>query len=267
MIHNSKKCVLRSLANPNLNGLMIGLKWIQSSRRFVLDERYFPCCEASGAQNIGKDMQPLAQHGIVKRCQLSKRLDMVNAISEIFYQYWPKEETFPHISNSNKGSQILADVANAAKGYQAQAKILHGQLSQPSDIWLTALTCAWRFGLYVHVVNAQAVSSMTLPSNRMIDSPYAIFIEQIDKMWDSLRAQSVGSLIHFAYNSNALVWLELCPQKDSHQKESTTVSDLIKGRISRLKSRSPLTFLDEDCQSRIANMQTQPLDQDLDLRL
>lgn len=258
-----KKCVLTSLANPNLNGLLIGLKWVPGTRQFELDDRYFPCCHAIGTQNVEASVEISPRPGLVARCELRKRIEMVNNIVDLFFSYWPKETQLPQQESMSSEARLLANVSDAVKGYQPQASLLSGHHRTASHLWLMALTCAWRFGLSVHIVNARMVSTISLPMNKLAHGRFAIFIEQMDKMWDSVRAQSISSLVHFAYNSNALLWIEVCKQTDKvGAAQQSTVSDFIKGRISQLKAKSPLEFLDADCQSRIKSMRHHPIDLD-----
>lgn len=144
------------------------------------------------------------------------------------------------------------------KGYEPQAKISFSKKDTPSKIWPLALACAWRFGIETHMINLDIKASITLPARSKMNATVAIFIENVDRLWELNRAQAFETIIQYAYNSNALIWIACIEAQQTEKTNKITVGDILTHRIASLKSKSPLDYIDQDAKSRLEVMANTP---------
>lgn len=160
--------------------------------------------------------------------------------------------------SKEENTKLLSDLSGSLKGYEPQAKISFGKKETPSKIWPLAIACAWRFGIETHMINLDIKASITLPAQSKMGKMVAIFIENVDRLWEPYRAQAFETIIHFAYNSNSLIWIEFDESEQSKQKNKITVGDFLSNRLATLKAKSPLDFIDPDARSRLEVMANTP---------
>ncbi|SMF40858.1 hypothetical protein [Pseudobacteriovorax antillogorgiicola] len=245
---SQRGCILKSLANPMLNGILLGLEW--RDYELLANDKLLPCCE-------GRGFTEDPQHATQIRCSLVKR---VRATEAILYQYmktWSHcRDLAPHSIHASHSARLLRQVAESLKGYRPQGSVVNGRQGKPSDFWAMALASTWRFGIHSHVVTlSKATPKTLLPSPDKENDTLAIFVEQVDKLWDDKQAAALEAIVNYAYNSNALLWIEFCKEQ-SHKVEADSFSleANFKRRISNVKSRSPYEFLDQDCVSRLKSL-------------
>ena len=241
-------CILKTLANPMLNGVLLGLEW--QDFELLPQESLLPCCDGRG---FTEDPTRTAQI----RCRLKQRM---KATQEIMIQYmrtWSHlRDSPPHKLHSSHSARILRQVSDTLKGYRAQGTVCNGKSGVPSDFWAMALACTWRFGIHSHVVTLNKATPKTLmPTPEKEDGTLAIFVEGADKLWDDKYAEALEAVVNYAYNSNAFLWIEFCKQeKKEVLEDDLTLKANFARRISKLKGRSPYDYLDQDCVSRLKSL-------------
>lgn len=255
MVKIKKTCVLKALENPNLNGLALGLEY-DNAGFFKPNERFFPCCHGTGNHELTSDADHSPIHNIF-RCKIKHRINAVNEIAQLYHMAWPKANP-PHQVSKEDNTKLLSDLSGSLKGYEPQAKISFGKKDMPSKIWPLALACAWRFGIETHIINLDIKASITLPARSKMHATIAIFIENVDRLWEPYRAQAFETIIQYAYNSNALLWISCTQGQQAEKTNKITVGDILSHRIASLKSKSPLDYIDPDAKSRLDVMANTP---------
>lgn len=248
-------CVVKALENPHLNGILLGLEI--TDHCLSLRQEMFPCCSGRGFFESAYNKELT---GSCFRCTLRHRRQMTEVVLRQYYRYWGTQFPAPHQLSANHSAKILRHVSETIKGYRPQGTILQGRKGQPSEIWPMALACTWRFGIPVHIVRPQKAGADILPPASKTTDTFAIFIEHADKLWEEQNAEVIRSLVSFAYNSNALFWLEVCPEqlpKDLDPKDRS-VSARLQHRLYQAKSKSPLEQLGSKCAARLQSLCTLP---------
>jgi hypothetical protein len=247
--------VLKSLENPNLNGILLGLN--VSDFQLTLRHDLFPCCTGEGLFESGAAGRtpPAAVIGHTHRCALRRRFRNTEAVYRQYYQLWGLKAQPPHLLRGDHSAKILRHVADTLKGYRPQAAMLHSKAGQPSDIWPMALACTWRFGIDVHLIRPQKNLAAILPPKSKTDGPLAIFLENVDRLWEPQNAEIVESLVNFAYHANAFLWINTVkPKAVATSGNQRQVSAMIQNRLQKEKNRSPFEFLDPECVSRLESL-------------
>lgn len=240
-------CVMRSLENPMLNGILLGLD-VRDHDLHVLPD-LFPCCKGEGSRHDERQNAML-------RCALKVRFEKTFRVLESFYRHWGADQRPPHFISPARSARILSDVSAVLKGNKPQAHLLKGEKEKPSELYAMALACTWRFGVDVHVANfTKDHSNALFPSEEILASgrPLALFIEQVDGLWEAQTANQFEALVALAYRANAYLWvefLEATPVTDT----SHSTKAAFRRRIAELKARSPLSFLERSCTSRLETM-------------
>ncbi|MFW7381446.1 MAG: hypothetical protein ACOH5I_21735 [Oligoflexus sp.] len=250
-----QSCVVKALENPHLNGILLGLEI--TNHCLSLRQEMFPCCSGRGFFE-SKSLSMNADSCI--RCNLKERMRMAEDILRQFYRSWGTQFHAPHQLSTNHSAKILRHVSEALKGIRPQATILQGKKGQPSEIWPMALACSWRFGIPTHIVRPQKNQSNILPPAEKTRSTFAIFIEQADRLWEEQNAETVRLLVNFAYNSNALIWLEFCPDQEPAQADPRDISVAahLQQRLHKAKSKSPMELLGTKCAARLQSLCSLP---------
>lgn len=251
-------CVIKTLENPHLNGILLGLDITDACLK--LREEIFPCCAGQGYLET--------DHNSRYRCSLRHRLRMIEDVLRQYYRSWGKDFPAPHQLGSNHAARILRHVSDTIKGNRPQGTILTGKRGQPSEIWPMALALTWRFGIPVHIVRPDRSMQNVLPDPDKIQGSFAIFIEQADKLWEEQRAEIVRYLVSFAYNSNALFWIEFCPETLPGASHDQSVKTQLRQLVHKAKSKSPMELLGVKCAARLESLCSSPrvsLDEEFDL--
>lgn len=253
-----KDCILKSLANPMLNGILLGLEW--QDYQLVPQSSLLPCCEGRGYTE-----DPLKTSQI--RCQLQRRIKLTEKILLQYVTTWSHcQDQLPHKLHPSHSAKILRQTSDTLKGYRPQGGVCNGRKGKPSDLWAMALACTWRFGIHSHMVHLDRVDARNLlpPPEKQQDA-LAIFIEQVDKVWDDRQASALEVLVNYAYNSNAFIWIEFC--KDEGHKvddDDLTLKANFSRRLSKLKQRAPHEFLAQDCVSQLKSLCSVPRTLDME---
>ena len=245
---SSCQCIIKRFANPNLQGLGLGLK-IADSGKFELETSFFRCCDGQGMSFSSKTRS-------VSHCLLNKRLKRVNLLLESYRRFWGEELDFPVFSNNGYDwNQVFNKVSAVVKGYEAQGQLMHGTKRKPGVIWGIALALEWRFGVPVHIVHLGLSNIMELVPREGVDGPLAVLVEQTDKLWDPRTASRFETIVGFAYQTNSFLWAEFCRQKQETKPEKSKSRLNFASEMSRkmgaIKAKSPFEFLQPDCKSRL----------------
>ena len=250
-------CVLRSLDNPLLNGLTLGLAFTEDGQ-VSLQSEMFPCCSTQG---LAWD----ATVNGIRSCSVRARLYQVQ---KLFYHYrkaWPNCPRMPNQVSAQLSTHILLEVGAVLKRDKPQAQIAFTtQKQQPSLLWSKALSALWRYGIETRVINLQKTEKNELVKFASDHrGPLALFIEHIDKLWDPLHAEAFEHLVHRAYNADAFLWLEFLHEASPAKQPPGSIPDhslkaTFSRRLSQKKqSRHPFEFLSRDCISRLQSLSGQ----------
>jgi len=248
-------CVVKALENPHLNGILLGLEIAEHC--LTLRKEMFPCCVGRG---FYESTSTAIKAQSCFRCTLQQRIKMTEDILRQFYKSWGTQFHAPHQLSANHSAKLLRHVSDTLKGLRPQGTILQGRKGQPSEIWPMALACSWRFGIPVHIVRPQKSMQDLLPPVHKTHGIFAIFIEQADKLWEEQNAEIVRYLVSFAYNSNALFWLEVCPDQAPiiTDPQDRTVAAKLQQRLHQAKSKSPMDLLGAKCAARLQSLCSLP---------
>lgn len=249
-------CVLRNLDNPMLNGLTLGLT-CQEEGQVSLQLDMFPCC-------AGEGMAWDDRFEGVRTCSVKARLHRVQKLFYHYHRIWPQAARGPHQIPASFASALLQELGAVLKRDKAQAQVAFtGHKNQPSLLWSKALAMLWRFGVEARVINLMKSDPKEVVAfTKDHDGPLALFVEQIDKLWDPLHAETLEHLVQRCYNADAFLWLEF-PQEQAPETENA--GDLsLKAEFSRRiarkkKSQHPFEMLSRDCISRLQSMSGQLL--------
>ena len=232
-----------------LNGVLMGLDW--EDFELKVEKTLLPCCEGRGyTEDPSRNSQV--------RCNLQSRLKSTEALMIQFMRTWTHcWEKPPQNIHASHGSRVIRQVADTLKGHRAQGTVTNGKSGTPSDFWAMALTASWRFGINSHVVTLNKVTpKLLLPTKEKENDTLAIFVEQVDKLWDDKQAQALEAIVNYAYRCNAFLWIEFCKEGNNQkvQADDLTLKANFSRRISQLKNRSPYEYLDADCVSRLKSL-------------
>lgn len=250
-------CVLGNLGNPLLNGLGLGLACAEDGQ-LRLQTDMFPCCSAEGrawdSHRVG-----------IRTCTLQARLLRVQRLYAHFKKTWPQAQRNPHQVPAPFSSLILQEVAAVLKRDKAGTQIAFtGVKNTPSLAWSKALASLWRFGVEARVLNLMKLDPKELTYfTRDHEGPIALFVEQIDKLWDPMHAEALEHLVQRAYNADCFLWLEFMQEQQS-EPESSSEDGSVRSEISRRiqrkrKTQHPYDLLSRDCISRLQSMSGQLL--------
>ena len=255
-------CTLRSLANPMLKGLLLGLE----TKDGVLDlnARMFPCCKG-----VGEHFQ--VERDAVVRCDLRHRLVQVRDLLIAHEKTWGGQgHRSPRAVGPETEARLLLEASDTLKGYRSQAHVHHGTLETPSVLWSLALACAWRFGATVVVRTLTRRDGPSFYPERAAltgQAPLVFFIEQVGRLWEPKVANEFEALVSFAYKSNSYLWVEFA--RESREQGEPAASAAPGGptlstksqfsrRIGALKDKRPEEYLEAACRSILDNMSRMP---------
>lgn len=244
-----RHCILKSLENSILSGILLGLEMEEG--KLIPNGGHFPCCSGLGQREDAKQ-------NLMLTCQMPKRLQQTQLILNKLYERWGYGASQSLLRDLAKKTGLLRHVSDTIKGYRPQGSVISGRLGKPSDFWPMALACTWRFGIRSHIITLSRVKIEELYP-KQTSEPVAIFVEQVDKLWEPRHAELLEAIVSYGYSTNSFLWIEFCQQdKLPAPAASSNVNEKIKHRISHLKSKSPYGFLDKDCISRLKSLCVSP---------
>lgn len=266
LANSSPRCVLRSLENPTLNGVLLGLEVRDNELHF--QPEFFPCCQGAAERFDSRA-------NAVIRCDLKVRFKAARDLLVQYFRIWGGDpSSAPHLITSEQSARIIGLVSDAMKGNRPQGTMVKGKPGKPGDLWSMALAAAWRFGVTVHMANFHKTPRHDLIPRPPLDhkGPLLILVEQITELWKPDEAMHLEALISFAYKTNSLLWLEFTgtiPQPKRAGDQPLKSRDFFQRKVSDLKSKSPLSYLEPASLSELKAMTTLPreipFDKDLNL--
>jgi hypothetical protein len=253
---SAHSCVLSNLGNPLLNGLGLGLAAAEDGQ-LRLQTDMFPCCSGAGRAWDG-------QRSGIRTCTLQARLLRVQKLYAHYKKLWPQATRQPHQVPTPFSSLILQEVAAVLKRDKAGTQIAFtGQKNMPSLAWSKAVAALWRFGVEARVLNLTRSDNKDLAHfTRDHEGPLALFVEQIDKLWDPMHAEALEHLVQRAYNADAFLWLEFMQEQQAEPEshDDGSVRAEISRRINRKRrTQHPFELISRDCISRLQSMSGQLL--------
>ena len=85
-------------------------------------------------------------------------------------------------------------------------------------------------------------------TNKNADSPLVVILERIDQLWDVRRADELEFVVGWAHQAQAQLWcdwlLHVPPEETSVRRSSLS-------RVAKMRSRSPLSWLNADMHSKL----------------
>lgn len=247
---HSAQCVLRTLENPTLNGVLLGLDC--SPTDIAPQEKMFPCCAGAGFRD-----DPRADG--LRRCGLAARMNATRALLGQYVSVWGETApTLPHQMPPQKSARLIMEVADTLKGRRPQASTRSGTKDKPGDIYALALTAVWRFGMPAYVVSFQESRGKELYASDMTSAtrPPLLFIEQVDGLWAPEVANAFEGLIAMAYGANAYVWVEFVggEKEDKPGARAGGSVAAFSRKIAAMKTKSPWEYLETSARSRLEAM-------------
>ncbi len=243
-------CILRNLDNPLLSGLALGLT-ASKDGPLAVSPQFFPCCSGNGQ---AWDQRRSGYH----ICSLKARMSRLHDLMGLYARYYPDTARLPFQVTPAWANQILQELAGVFKRDTLPGSISYSsQKAQPSLLWSKAFASIWRFGMDVRMARLTAFDPEELMRlTRTSDKPIAIFIDQIDKLWDPAILEALEYVIQQAYNAEAFLWLEFYHEPSISESENGTpnLRQTLSRRVSKLKDRHPLDHLGPDALSRLQLM-------------
>jgi len=233
-----------------LSGLSLGLAFTKE-QVLSLSPQMFPCCRGNG---FAWDDTSCGYHA----CNLKARLFRVQDLLNRYQRYFPNSTRFPHQVTPAWSHQILQELASVFDNVRPPASVSYtSQRTQASLLWSKAFAAVWRFGMDVRVTrltefNALELSQLTAAS----DKPFAIFIDQVDKLWDPAIVEALEYIVQQAYNAQTYLWIEFVHEQSMGAEDASdgTVRGGIARRLKKLKDKHPLDLLSRDCLSRLQGL-------------
>ena len=244
------RCVLHNLDNPLLSGLSLGLAFTKD-QTLSLSPQMFPCCKGNG---FAWDDKAHGYHA----CNLKARLFRLQEVLNRYNRTFPNTSRWPYQVTPAWSHQILQELAGVFRHDRPPASISYtSQRNQPSLLWSKAFAAVWRFGMDVriarlHDFNPVELTALTAGS----DKPFAIFIDQVDKLWDPAIVDALEFIVQQTYNSQAVLWVEFVHEQSMGAEEGTdgTVRGSIARKLQKRKDKHPLDLLSRDCLSRLQGL-------------
>lgn len=245
----SSSCILQNLDNPLLSGLSLGLSFTKE-QTLSLSPQMFPCCQGNG---FAWDDRHRGYHA----CSLKGRIFRLQDLLARYQKTFPNQTRYPYQVTAAWSHQILQELAGVFRHDRLPATVSYtSQKTQPSLLWSKAFAAVWRFGMDVRFArltdfNPVELARLTADS----DKPFAIFIDQVDKLWDPAIIEAVEYVVQQTYNSQAFLWIEFVHEQGMNDEATDgSVRSSITKRLQKLKDKHPLDLLSRDCLSRLQNL-------------
>ncbi|MBF0442714.1 MAG: hypothetical protein HQK54_12480 [Oligoflexales bacterium] len=253
MKKNVRNCVIESLDNSLIGGILLGLSVENGEISF--QREFFPCCQGEGGYFNEKE-------GHARICPLKGRVKRVREVLKKYYTVWgDRFPESPHYTLPRRSAEIIGNIEKVIRGDAPLACVSAGKKDAPSDLWKFALASIWRFGLDVHMVSFKKYSSKNLlPDIKKLNGVerIAIFAEHVDRLWEPSVVNEFESLLSFAYNSGSFLWVEFitetCGRTDPERKEFESATEELRHRVNVIKQKSPLRFLEPSALSRLKSL-------------
>ncbi|MBC7531109.1 MAG: hypothetical protein H7318_05975 [Oligoflexus sp.] len=243
-------CVLHNLDNPLLSGLSLGLAFTKE-QTLSLSPQMFPCCKGNG---FAWDDNARGYHA----CNLKARLFRVQDLLNCYQRAFPNTSRFPYQVTPAWSHQILQELAGVFRHDRLPASVSYtSQRNQASLLWSKAFAAVWRFGMDVRIARLTDFNPIKLTQlTAASDKPFAIFIDQVDKLWDPAIVEAVEFVVQQTYNSQAFLWIEFVHEQGMAGEEVAdgSVRSSLTNRIKKLKDKHPLDLLSRDCLSRLQGL-------------
>jgi hypothetical protein len=245
-------CILRSLDNPMLSGLALGLTSSKDGA-LSISPQFFPCCAG-----VGLSWDEVREGCRV--CPLKSRLDRLQRLMKDYIRHFPQSSRYPFQLTPAWSNQILQELAGTFKGDRLPANVSYSsnQKAQPSLLWSKAFAAIWRFGIDVRFARITDFDPSELSAlTRASDKPFAIFLDQVDKLWDPGILEAVEYVVQQTYNYRGFLWLDFVHQPALAQQSEEATSNVrlaVARRLAKIKDRHPLDLLSRDCLSRLQNI-------------
>jgi hypothetical protein len=246
--------VLKNLDNPLLNGITLGLTIEED--QVTLQPGMFPCCAAQG-------MVWDERNCAYRSCDLRSRLHRVQKLMYQFRRIWPQSQRGPHLTTAPYAVQTLQELASVFRHDLPPGRLQYSsQRQMPSTLWTRALGSMWRFGVEARIINLQRLNPSELAAfTSEASGPLALFVEQVDKLWDPLLTEYLEHVIQRAYNAEAFLWVDCvldAPREDGAGSD-LSVKAAFSRKIAHLRNQHPLSFLSRDSLSRLESLCGGPL--------
>jgi hypothetical protein len=245
----STSCVLQNLDNPLLSGLSLGLSFTKD-QSLSLSPQMFPCCQGNG---FAWDDRQRGYHA----CSLKGRIFRLQDLLSRYQKAFPNQTRFPYQVTAAWSHQILQELAGVFRHDRLPATVSYtSQKTQPSLLWSKAFASVWRFGMDVRFARLTDFNPVELQRlTAETDKPFAIFIDQIDKLWDPAIIEAIEYVVQQVYNSQAFLWMEFVHEQGMNDEPGDgTVRGSIAKRLQKLKDKHPLDLLSRDCLSRLQSL-------------
>lgn len=243
-------CVLHNLDNPLLSGLSLGLSF-SKEQTLSLSPQMFPCCQGNG---FAWDDQARGYHA----CNLKARLFRLQDLLNRYQRSFPNSPRHPYQVTAAWSHQILLELAGVFRHDRPPAAVSYtSQRNQPSLLWSKAFAAVWRFGMDVRIARLTDFDPLEL--SRLTagsDKPFAIFIDQVDKLWDPAIVEAVEFVVQQTYNAQAFLWIEFVHEQGMAGEESGdgNLRESLSRRLKKIKDKHPLDLLSRDCLSRLQGL-------------
>ena len=239
-------CILRSLDNPLLSGLSLGLSSTKEGTLSV-SPQFFPCCAGSGQAWDNR----LNGYRI---CALKGRMTRLHDLMTFYSKCYPDTARMPFQVTPAWCNQILQELAGTFKRDRLPATVSYtSQKGQPSILWSKAFGAIWRFGMDVRFCRLTDFDPSELSQlTKMSTKPFAIFLDQVDKLWDPQVLEALEYVVQQTYNSQAFLWMEFVHEPMvGGDSDAMNVRQSIARKVSKLKDKHPLDYLGRDSLSRL----------------
>ncbi len=261
-------CMLKSLSHPLLNGALPGL--IYSGTHLDLNKDDFACCGGTG-QSAG------SVEGATVNCDLRNRIQRVRRTIMKFQNLWNYDSNiekqsggeFKNVKHNlplEIPTQDASDVIGRLQRHAAGRPIeeCRGRMlsklegpAKPGFVWAVALTAVWRFGIDVHIFSfGRSKYEHLLPKVEQ-KRPMICFVENIDGLWDARNAELLEQIVSFCDRAMIPIWPEFILRKNDRSAAKSSIVRQRKAmfdRIEKLKSQSPLNWVDPSTRSRFPSM-------------
>ena len=222
---------------------LYGLK-VDEKGEWAVDPNACSQCGATGGFKIS---------GRLAFCSLNRRLKSLRQLDHGLRQRWQI-----HLSDlpERKEDTPVSKLRAAYEADTSQAQILYGEPRKPGSIWHIAAEIIWRDWGGVHLVHLGEVQENRLLPKVELPSPLHILIEQIDNK----NAIKLEALISYAYQSNALLWMEKLPKEQASEAAlpSYSLDQQVRQKTALGENKDPLQSLSAQSRSKLETLTTFP---------
>lgn len=242
----AKTCVLEGLANPQLQGVLVGVKI--AAQKLRPEPRAFACCEGSGLCEQGSEL---------RRCDIRWRLQAVErllaSVSRFYELKISPREVIAGLKLSANDMFFLKKCLQLTALPRQRAIVLRQRAEEQSPLLAMALAAIWRFGIDCQLVvfGKYALQEFKTEGTR----PRLLLVDRVQGLSDPSQALELDLLISYAYHSGCYLGLALAEASaPTPLKPGATSKDYFSRKIAVLKARPQLEFLSSSTRSRLENM-------------